>query len=71
MHVKTGGDSLMTEQEFGTFLGALRAVSLDTLASVLELLGEVFGPPPTGKTKSDVDLRQVRSSFRLGFTVCT
>ena len=35
-------------QELRTFLSALRAVSIDVIASQIELLGEVFGPPPAG-----------------------
>ena len=43
-----GGDGLMAEREFATFLRALRAVSLSVVSSIVELVGEVFGPPPTG-----------------------
>jgi Ca2+-binding EF-hand superfamily protein len=43
----TGGDGLLAEREMHTFLCALRAMSLDVIESQVELLGELFGPPPT------------------------
>ena len=42
------GDGMLMAQELTTFLSALRAVSIDVIASQIELLGEVFGPPPAG-----------------------
>jgi Ca2+-binding EF-hand superfamily protein len=43
-----GRDGIMMSQELGTFLSALRAVSIDVISSQIELLGEVFGPPASG-----------------------